>query len=162
MAHKQIALDAAAFLDSHAARALASPSRADMRRITEIFLSVCYEELGKEPHTLDGQDVLAAVGQGMPGRMGRKDALAAHVPAVLSAFFDHLQEARVVTQAFEIRNALEQATDTFLANVERGESAHSTRTRQDPVVHRASKLGRNDACFCGSGKKFKKCHGKNA
>jgi len=21
------------------------------------------------------------------------------------------------------------------------------------------KLGRNDACWCGSGKKFKKCHG---
>ncbi|MEO8443595.1 MAG: SEC-C metal-binding domain-containing protein [Gammaproteobacteria bacterium] len=23
----------------------------------------------------------------------------------------------------------------------------------------APKLGRNDACFCGSGKKYKKCHG---
>jgi uncharacterized protein YecA (UPF0149 family) len=22
------------------------------------------------------------------------------------------------------------------------------------------KLGRNDPCFCGSGKKYKKCHGK--
>ena len=24
------------------------------------------------------------------------------------------------------------------------------------------KLGRNDPCFCGSGKKFKKCHGASA
>ncbi len=24
------------------------------------------------------------------------------------------------------------------------------------------KLGRNDDCFCGSGKKYKKCHGANA
>jgi uncharacterized protein YecA (UPF0149 family) len=24
------------------------------------------------------------------------------------------------------------------------------------------KLGRNDPCHCGSGKKFKKCHGQNA
>ena len=23
----------------------------------------------------------------------------------------------------------------------------------------ASKLGRNDPCWCGSGKKFKRCHG---
>ena len=23
------------------------------------------------------------------------------------------------------------------------------------------KVGRNDPCWCGSGKKFKKCHGKN-
>ena len=25
-----------------------------------------------------------------------------------------------------------------------------------------AKLGRNDECFCGSGKKYKKCHGVNA
>jgi preprotein translocase subunit SecA len=34
----------------------------------------------------------------------------------------------------------------------------------DPVVEtyrrEAPKLGRNDPCFCGSGKKFKKCHGQ--
>ena len=30
----------------------------------------------------------------------------------------------------------------------------------DPVVRRAPKVGRNDPCPCGSGKKFKQCHGK--
>jgi hypothetical protein len=25
----------------------------------------------------------------------------------------------------------------------------------------APKLGRNDPCFCGSGRKYKKCHGAN-
>ncbi|MEK9137251.1 MAG: SEC-C metal-binding domain-containing protein, partial [Bacteroidota bacterium] len=28
-----------------------------------------------------------------------------------------------------------------------------------PVVSRAKKVGRNDPCPCGSGKKYKKCHG---
>jgi SEC-C motif-containing protein len=28
-----------------------------------------------------------------------------------------------------------------------------------PVVRAAPKVGRNDPCTCGSGKKFKKCHG---
>ena len=28
--------------------------------------------------------------------------------------------------------------------------------------HTGPKLGRNDECFCGSGKKYKKCHGANA
>jgi len=28
-----------------------------------------------------------------------------------------------------------------------------------PVVRAGSKLGRNDPCPCGSGKKYKKCHG---
>lgn len=31
---------------------------------------------------------------------------------------------------------------------------------QDPYVRSMAKVGRNDACPCGSGEKFKKCHGK--
>jgi preprotein translocase subunit SecA len=31
---------------------------------------------------------------------------------------------------------------------------------QAPFVREAVKIGRNDACWCGSGKKFKHCHGK--
>jgi preprotein translocase subunit SecA len=39
-------------------------------------------------------------------------------------------------------------------------SAVSTVTRpQQRVVGEHEKLGRNDPCWCGSGKKFKKCHG---
>ena len=29
-----------------------------------------------------------------------------------------------------------------------------------PVVNQGPKLGRNDPCFCGSGKKYKNCHGR--
>jgi preprotein translocase subunit SecA len=31
-----------------------------------------------------------------------------------------------------------------------------------PVKAGAKKVGRNDLCPCGSGKKYKKCHGGNA
>jgi preprotein translocase subunit SecA len=30
-----------------------------------------------------------------------------------------------------------------------------------PVKNMGPKLGRNDPCWCGSGKKYKKCHGEN-
>ncbi len=30
---------------------------------------------------------------------------------------------------------------------------------RDPVKHEGPKVGRNDPCLCGSGKKYKKCHG---
>ena len=32
----------------------------------------------------------------------------------------------------------------------------------DPIRNREEKVGRNDPCPCGSGKKYKKCHGANA
>jgi preprotein translocase subunit SecA len=28
-----------------------------------------------------------------------------------------------------------------------------------PIVRQGPKLGRNDPCWCGSGKKYKHCHG---
>jgi preprotein translocase subunit SecA len=33
---------------------------------------------------------------------------------------------------------------------------------QQRRVDANEQLGRNDPCWCGSGKKFKKCHGANA
>jgi preprotein translocase subunit SecA len=29
-----------------------------------------------------------------------------------------------------------------------------------PYVRKERKIGRNEPCWCGSGKKFKQCHGK--
>jgi SEC-C motif-containing protein len=34
--------------------------------------------------------------------------------------------------------------------------------RQKPVTREGPRVGRNDPCPCGSGKKYKKCHGKAA
>jgi preprotein translocase subunit SecA len=39
-----------------------------------------------------------------------------------------------------------------------GSTATATATQR----HTGTEIGRNDPCFCGSGKKYKKCHGANA
>ena len=36
---------------------------------------------------------------------------------------------------------------------------HDTYTPADRNPNTGVKIGRNDACWCGSGKKYKKCHG---
>ena len=33
-------------------------------------------------------------------------------------------------------------------------------SRPKPIRHIQPKVGRNDPCYCGSGKKFKHCHGR--
>ncbi len=35
-----------------------------------------------------------------------------------------------------------------------------TRSSENPIRRGKRKVGRNERCFCGSGKKFKKCHGR--
>ncbi|MDP6539420.1 MAG: SEC-C metal-binding domain-containing protein [Planctomycetota bacterium] len=160
MSEKRIALALASFADSSQGKALDGLQPEAVRQIAGSFLAICYEELGKKPHLLDGHDVHQALGHSMPGRLKRKDPIAPHVPRVLRAFFEHLGEEEVVTNAFEIAQAIEATEDEFLETVRTGRNAHHAHTPQKPVVHRAEKLGRNDPCSCGSGKKFKKCHGK--
>lgn len=40
-----------------------------------------------------------------------------------------------------------------------GEGHHHHHAPKDPVIREQPKVGRNDPCSCGSGKKFKKCCG---
>jgi preprotein translocase subunit SecA len=41
-----------------------------------------------------------------------------------------------------------------------GEVAVAEAPKMKPTVRGAQKIGRNDPCPCGSGKKYKHCHGK--
>ena len=157
MPTNEVTLGAAAFLDSeHAAGLDVEPQ--DARRIVERFLACAYEDVGTAPKLLDAHDVHGIVGHLMPGRFKRKDPLAAQVPAVLRAWLTFLGETEVVPNLFEMRKSLEETLGEFQRTVETGENPHHHQ-REDPFVHKAAQTGRNDPCPCGSGKKFKKCHG---
>ena len=49
-------------------------------------------------------------------------------------------------------NPVEQSPDTQIAD--------SEQQTEEPFVRNGKKVGRNDPCPCGSGKKYKQCHGK--
>lgn len=49
--------------------------------------------------------------------------------------------------------------EIFKIDIEKIQS-HQRAAAAPPPPPEAKKLGRNDPCWCGSGKKFKKCHGK--
>jgi hypothetical protein len=157
MPDREIRLESAAFLDSPQARAL-SVSREEVRKIADAFLSCAYDEMGVAPRLLDGEHMHGIVGHLLPAHFGRKDPLAAHAITVLRAYLDFLGENAVVTQMYEVRQALEHTADEFEATVRTGEVAHHAPHKpQKPFVHKADKVGRNDPCPCGSGKKFKQC-----
>ncbi|MBL8525737.1 MAG: preprotein translocase subunit SecA [Betaproteobacteria bacterium] len=46
------------------------------------------------------------------------------------------------------------------AEGEQTEAVPAADANQQPFVRDGQKIGRNDPCWCGSGKKFKQCHGK--
>ncbi len=71
---------------------------------------------------------------------------------------------RAATDAEQAEAAPRQTTSTSSGNGQSAVTRADLRTnREEPVAVTATgraKLGRNDPCWCGSGKKFKKCHGR--
>ena len=160
MSQKLITLDTAAFMDSPRAAALEAP-REDVKRLVEAFLKACYEGVGKKPRLLDGHDAHAVLGHVMPGYLKRKDPAAAHARTVLEAYVAHMEETEIVPNAFELKRGLDGTLDEFQETVRTGQNAHvHSHGREKPFTHTAAKTERNDPCPCGSGKKFKKCHGQ--
>ena len=163
MSPKRASLDLAAFLDSEQARSLTGPSRDQTRTIAEALLDICYDEFGKAPRFLQGEEVEQLVTQVLPTRFEPNSSAAENVPIVLPAFFEYLELNEVVAQNYEIKRALEASLPQFAEAVRSGAFRdQQVRKKSAPFVHGALKLGRNDPCSCGSGKKYKKCHGKNA
>jgi len=160
---KEIVLELAAFLDSPEAAKLEVPA-AEVRKIVEAFLQVAYDDVGIAPRLMDGHDMHAALGHVLPGRFPRQSPLAEKAPDVLRAYLGHVKATQVVPHPFELMKGFEDTIDEFVETVRTGVNAHGhhhgmAHVKQEPVVHQVPKLGRNDPCFCGSGKKFKKCCG---
>ena len=87
-------------------------------------------------------------------------ALAARQPAIYAKLRELIEEdvresamaPETATVIFPPTQVVTEAFDAALTGRRLGE-------RQGTIVNNAAKPGRNDLCPCGSGKKFKKCHG---
>ena len=73
-----------------------------------------------------------------------------------------LMERQRREEAARQKLAFQHAEASVLSEGEPSAEAQSTQSAgatQQPVVRDAPKVGRNDPCPCGSGKKYKQCHG---
>jgi uncharacterized protein len=92
------------------------------------------------------------------------------VPDILDSIWRHLPEQdetqAAMTKALDEEHplgSLDQALEALVFNVvDLFHIALEERLHVPTVKRDAPKVGRNDPCPCGSGKKFKQCHGKLA
>ncbi len=67
---------------------------------------------------------------------------------------EEIEQKRMAAQ----RRTLQRLTEVHAAAGEEGEAP---RSKAETVVRQSPRVGRNEPCPCGSGKKYKKCHGVN-
>ena len=68
-----------------------------------------------------------------------------------------MEAAQQVPEDIEFQHA--QADDVLHPQAAQGQLPED-QPKQQPFKRSEKKIGRNDPCHCGSGKKFKHCHGK--
>jgi preprotein translocase subunit SecA len=88
---------------------------------------------------------------------------------MLGRFYaDLVQKINHVKISSEMEQSMMEQGDAVPMQLGRGDIPGATPERAQAhapvapgtVTHQTKKLGRNEPCHCGSGKKFKKCHGK--
>ena len=80
---------------------------------------------------------------------------------LMSVQFRGRDEAEEVQQRHaELKNVRYQHADVSEALAD--ESPSETETKVQPFIREGQKIGRNDPCPCGSGRKYKHCHGRLA
>jgi len=89
------------------------------------------------------------------------DAIKADVTKILMTVQIRSEEQVESVAETSMPKNLEYHHDTYSEVDEEQQSrAESHEIKQQPFVRRDEKVGRNDPCPCGSGKKYKQCHGK--
>ncbi len=73
---------------------------------------------------------------------------------------ERMEAQRRVAQAMEFRHADASALGQQQAAAGQGRGAVAAAASPTPFVRSERKVGRNEPCPCGSGKKYKQCHGK--
>ena len=98
-----------------------------------------------------------------------EEAALAGVPDLLDSIWRHLPEQdetqRALTKALDeehpLRNLDEGIEALVFDVVDLAQIGIAERTKVETVVREHPKVGRNDPCPCGSGRKYKQCHGAN-
>ena len=85
------------------------------------------------------------------------------VKVVLTVQVRSQQDVAAVEEPEAVSNVRYQHADyeEALASAPAGDEA-GTAVEAQPFVRAGEKVGRNDPCPCGSGKKYKQCHGRLA
>ncbi len=128
----------------------------------KVFLDAAYRDLNIAPDKLDAEQMKEIILGRMPTRIGagRKDAERA--VDVVECYYQHLKEDHKLAPPKGAKKVFTESRKKFPALLAEGKPAEGVNTAVEALRREEVKVGRNDPCPCGSGKKYKKCCGKAA
>ena len=156
----RVRAEVADFLSSNHASRFTKESRNDAGAVAREFLDACYGDVGVRPDLLDAEHLREVLLEILPRRLDPKSPISARAPEIVRALLDHLFEQKANANAWTLDAVFDDARTHFAARLAAGRGREQRAESPEPLKRPGSKLGRNDPCPCGSGKKFKKCCAK--
>lgn len=86
--------------------------------------------------------------------------ISSHVKIQSQEELDEIERQRKQALEQQLGSAKTEHADASSVGAENPEGEAEPQARQEPMTRNGRKVGRNEPCPCGSGKKFKQCHGQ--
>jgi len=154
---KVVRLEMKAFFKSKTAASLGESE--EVKTILRLYLECFYIYHEMAPKEMDAGSFKDVVLGTLPRRFNGDEKYLDKVPKVVSAYQEYLKDNIHINDGPRIEKTIADFEKRFVKLVKGVKKAD--RLPDDPpteqIVSDETKLGRNDPCHCGSGKKFKKC-----
>ena len=128
-------------------RPFPAPARDIAGSLLQTFLKAACDARTIEPEDLEESDIRTAL-LGPVAQLAISDEARPEVPALCAALLAYLEEEGRLGGGKLLAAFTRALSDAYL------EQASG---KPKPIVRAGARLGRNDPCPCGSGKKYKKC-----
>jgi hypothetical protein len=148
---------AASFRESGASASLSERLGAGFAPALEAVVAALWRDVSSAPRDLDREKVASLLSTILPGRLSGAEPWKLDVPDVAEAFLLFVAEEESLSTEWEWRSAIEESRDAFAEALANPKRTQLGSVKHAPDRRPSEKLGRNDPCFCGSGKKYKHC-----
>jgi len=122
-----------------------------------LLVHVLAHDLGLPPDALDREHVAALLRDLLPGRLDGSEPYRSALPDLLEDLLLHIAEAAGVARQWEWTSAVDENRAAFERALENPDRPTYAAPRREPDRRPSAKIGRNDPCPCGSGRKYKVC-----
>ncbi len=126
--------------------------------VARMFLEVCQQQIGARIDLIDEEHLREALLELLPRRLAPGERASARAPAIVRALLAWAHETRPNQNSWKLDGLLDELEPKWPARL-KAIGGTAAAAASAPITRPGSKLGRNDPCPCGSGKKFKKCCG---
>ena len=148
---------AAAFRDDERGGVWRERLGRDLDPALDLLVEACGRVLAVAPEDLDRQEVAQLMGDFLPGLLGGGESFRRDLPDLLEDFLVFSAREIGVAREWEWISAVDENRVRFETALDDEARPRYRGKPAEPHRRPGAKLGRNDPCPCGSGKKYKHC-----